>query len=350
VVTYRVAFIALIFFITAPFLNASCGDPIRRGRFALDDTIVTNGYPYYRFVQAYDGVTISCWFGEARIRRTDNTSNAMSLFDWNSKTHAPLCMTTLDLLTLVSKTRSRFGRPGDTITYFKAIIVNVADELMTDSWPPTEQIRFITELVDSASGNVIAYMDTLGARSFNNEISAITAALGNLESTHYFILPSFEAAGATYEKVLIRVRPVSEGDSDHEKICRWDAFSRDKMSESSDEYAALLLHIMDSLINTGYLEKQDSNSRPIFRCVAEFQSRAESSEITLKISSPAKDTIRIVVYNESGNPVYSQNCILIKAGETDVKINLWNVPAGVYYLVGTNRGDIILMKRFSYLR
>jgi hypothetical protein len=337
------------FVITAVFFHSSSGRAEGNAICAIEDTVQGFDYPYYRFVQVYDSVAISCWFGEAFIGRSDNTSKALVLSDWNCDNHSPLCMSTLDSLKLVSKTRSVLGGPGDTITYFKTIITDFAHGWMTGDFPPTDQIRFITELIDSTSGNVIAYMDTMGVRTFNDRYSADTAAFGNLESTHYYILPSFESTGFTYEKVFIRVRPVFDGNSNDEVICRWDVYVPEKMSIATDEFLTNLIQGMDSLYTAGFFEKKNQDAEPVYRFSSVISTRAGSDEVTLSLSSPLQDVIDVTVYNDLGQRVCYQRSIPIHVGTTNVRIELRNRPSGIYYVIGTDSREIVLIKRFSFL-
>jgi hypothetical protein len=316
---------------------------------AIGDTLENYFYPYYRFMQVYDSVAISCWFGESFIRRTDNTSNALILADWQYDSHKPLCMTTLDSLTDASNTRPVLGSPGDTITYFKDIIIDLAHGWMTGDFSPTDQIRFITELVDSTSGNVIAYMDTMGVHNFNDRLTADTSAFGSLESTHYFLLPSFESTGFTYEKVFIRVRSIFDGNSNDEVICRWDAYVPEKMSLLTNELATFRIHIIDSLISNGFLEKKNQGAEPVYRYSAFINTTPGSYAVNLSVSSQNTDVISITVYNDLGQKVFHERSILLNVGITNIRMNFSYRPSGIYYVVGTDSREIVLMKRFSYL-
>jgi hypothetical protein len=346
---HRYGVVVLILGTIVPFLASTSSRPSTEVDRAVDDTLVSYLYPYYRVVQVYDSVSISCWFGEAVIRRTDNTSKTMSLADWNSELHSPLCMTTLDSLALVSKTRPVLGSPGDTITYYKDLIINLAHGWMTGDFAPTDQIRFVTELIDSTSGNVIAYMDTMGVRSFNDRYTADTSAFGSLESTHFFILPSFESTGFLYEKVFIRIRSIFDGNSNDEVICRWDTFSTEKMSLISNEFATNLASLMDSLIDAGFLNKQPQGAEPQYRYSATVQYKAGDDVALLSIFSPTQDVITVNVYNSLGQNVFCRQGVALQVGQTNLEIYLRVRPSGTYYTVGSSPREIVFVKRFTYL-
>lgn len=221
-----------------------------------DDSLWFWPMPYYSFRQYYDSCYIDCSIGETRIYRQNGGSDRIApceyFFHVDSPT--PKCFDTYDNLFDSSRTEYFSLNQGDTLRYYKSLSL-VRRYMSTEYFGCSDTIFFLTQLLDSVSGDAIATIDTMAViiadslrTSAFYHCSTYTPTVGNVWS---YVRPTVWSHDRVALSVSIDFR---KAPGTEDILCRWDLFS-DALFSGEDVYQFQTLCAIYDSIEAGGMGK-----------------------------------------------------------------------------------------------
>jgi hypothetical protein len=350
---FAARYLLLLPFVVASLFMLSLFDhkPLSAAVNTPDDSVY-RWVPYYKFVQSYDSSIIECIFGECRILPMNGNPSYAYPFEWQPY-HSPLCLGTLDSLNHVSRTTYFSCNPGDTILYYKLLRIQLGNNGIRSYCGISDTVFFITKVIDSASGNIVAIGDTCGIYPTDSLVHVPNNLL--FPTNWHGILLSIIAPDSvsSSQKLSLSIESVFHGDTGNEAICRVDFPNPVPLSDQTLASMEMKEHLIDSIVSLG-------KRKPITTGLQATSSvRFEISPLPIKyggvthftITSREREQCMLVITNSIGRTILRLQLDFTVTQTHRVQIATDDMTPGIYYVSMTNSSNKLLgARRFTVLK
>jgi hypothetical protein len=305
------------------------------------DTLIRLGIPYFHFQQVYDSCYVECIFGEFTIGRADGSREELRPYYFRvGPSPTAKGFDSYENLRDSSRTRYVTLHPFDTLWYYKSVRVTqiyTSTEFLGES----DTLLFITQVLDGATGEILANLDTAGvivADSIVNiefYIDEKYPGPGNL----YYFTPT---PGVTLDSVALTMWiEFRKGPDSDDILCRLDIYSPDRLSARDAYHSIFLQALRDSIIASGLGKAMQGFVPPPTFSFTAWPNPAHDATLTLEFVSVYSANVIFHLFDMNGSLRQSTSARYVHGGvKAASTVSLTQLPSGRYVVVPVVDGII----------
>jgi hypothetical protein len=308
------------------------------------DSLWLLGIPYFSFVQLYDSCRVRCTFGEVVHETTDGIQHGIDLFSHNVGNN-PRCFESLSNMNDSSRTYYLELDPGSSINYYKEIVIELRSAEVLN-YSVLDTLLFYTVLIDSSTGDVIAFLDTLGVLPFYHADSSWNkmSLPGSRVSSNNYTLFSYTYHGMEMVKAYLAVLVVFKGAVANEFLCREDFIAPGYRSILAEMRQQIYEQVLDSIFVIG--KRSSIPQRRQNSLVRGYRVHAYPNptvnNVSLVFQSVLAGMVDMRLYDTAGKLLWSSGPVSVMGGaEKQFLVSVEKLSSGTYYAIPIFNGNIL---------
>lgn len=315
---------------TRSVLTIGGGDP---------DSVWMLGIQYHHFRQYYDSCYVNCTFGEILVTRADGSRDAINLRYFMHGSEGPIGFDSYAFMRDSSRSYYFDLGTADTVWYYKSLQL-VQKYTSTVFLGQNDTLYFITQVIDSTTGDVCAILDTsaiIVADSVRNScfyFGVDPSLPGNL---HYFTRP----ATSTFEKVALTIHVEFHSGSavNEDNLCRFDATMPYRLSYADEYEDQIFRAILDSLVNLGLGKPTIGFARPTPYSFNVWPNPVSQGVAHVEFRPVYNSDFYCLLFNVSGKQLWKSEARSVIGGQQySLSVPLEIFPSGTYYVIPVING------------